>query len=51
MRGANASGLVDSVLNETIPMYGRMIHGKKRGKLFEEAQSYDAQGRVRNVQI
>ncbi|KAF2102824.1 FAD/NAD(P)-binding domain-containing protein [Rhizodiscina lignyota] len=45
MRKANAPGLLDAVLNDTIPMHGRMIHGKKHGKLFEEAQLYDAQGR------
>jgi kynurenine 3-monooxygenase len=32
---------------ETIPMRGRMIHGKKiTGELYEEAQDYDIHGRV-----
>lgn len=38
-------GLLESVLAETIPMYGRMIHGEKNGKTFQEPQAYDIQGR------
>lgn len=47
MRNAKCPGLLDTVLAETIPMYGRMIHGEKKGKLFEESQAYDIHGRVR----
>ncbi|KAE9971026.1 hypothetical protein BLS_004655 [Venturia inaequalis] len=39
MRNAKCPGLLDTVLAETIPMYGRMVHGEKKGKLFEESQS------------
>ena len=48
MRNANVPGLIDAVLAETIPMHGRMIHGQKQGKLFEESQAYDIHGRVRS---
>lgn len=46
MKQANYPGLVDAILSETIPMYGRMIHGQKNGSLFEESQAYDIHGRV-----
>ncbi|KAK5202066.1 kynurenine 3-monooxygenase-like protein [Cryomyces antarcticus] len=45
MKNANCPGLVEAVLEETIPMFGRMIHGAKQGELFEESQSYDVHGR------
>ncbi|KAL8725692.1 MAG: hypothetical protein Q9166_007206 [cf. Caloplaca sp. 2 TL-2023] len=46
MRHARCEGLLDAVLNESIPMHGRMIHGRgKDGELYEEPQLYDAQGR------
>lgn len=39
--------LLDHVLAATIPMRGRMIHGKKaNGELYEEPQDYDVHGRV-----
>ncbi|KAI4217565.1 MAG: hypothetical protein LQ351_000161 [Letrouitia transgressa] len=39
-------GLLEGILSETIPMHGRMIHGKKPdGNLYEESQLYDAHGR------
>lgn len=47
MRLTHCEGLLDAMLAETIPMHGRMIHGRgKHGDLYEEPQSYDAQGRV-----
>lgn len=47
MRHANAEGLLEDVLGETIPMHARMIHGRdKSGALSEESQRYDAHGRV-----
>ena len=47
LRHANCEGLLEDVLAETIPMHGRMIHGKKpTGELYEESQLYDAHGRV-----
>ena len=48
MRKANCPGLVDSILADTIPMHGRMIHGRKNETLFEESQAYDIHGRVSN---
>ncbi len=47
---AKCAGLLESILEETIPMYGRMIHGESNGKLFEQAQVYDVHGRVRFFQ-
>ncbi|KAL8650137.1 MAG: hypothetical protein Q9226_005278 [Calogaya cf. arnoldii] len=46
MRHAECEGLLDAVLEESIPMHGRMIHGRSQdGKLYQEPQLYDAQGR------
>jgi hypothetical protein len=47
IRHANRPGLLDSVLQETIPMRGRMIHGEKNGRISQESQAYDIHGRVR----
>lgn len=39
--------LLDHVLAATIPMRGRMIHGRKaNGDLYEDAQDYDVHGRT-----
>lgn len=47
MRLAKADGLLEDVLKETIPMHGRMIHGRRKdGELYAESQQYDAHGRV-----
>lgn len=47
MKSAGRTDLIESVMRETIPMRGRMIHGKNAtGELFEEPQDYDAHGRV-----
>jgi kynurenine 3-monooxygenase len=43
---AHRPNLLDSVLKQTIPMYGRMIHGEEGGKLMEKSQAYDVHGRV-----
>ncbi|KAK5132116.1 Kynurenine 3-monooxygenase [Meristemomyces frigidus] len=46
MRHSQSPSLLDKVLSETIPMYGRMIHGQdSAGKLTEESQQYDVHGR------
>ncbi|KAI0141525.1 FAD/NAD(P)-binding domain-containing protein [Xylariaceae sp. FL1272] len=46
MRHADQEGLLDRVLAGTIPMRGRMIHGKNTdGNLYEAAQDYDIHGR------
>lgn len=47
MRNAGEPTLLEHVMAATIPMRGRMIHGKRpSGVLFEESQSYDIHGRV-----
>ncbi len=38
--------LLEHVLGATIPMRGRMIHGRRPdGTLYEESQDYDVHGR------
>lgn len=50
MRHADSPALLESVLSETIPMYGRMIHGEdSKGALTEEAQLYDVHGRYQRA--
>ena len=50
MRHARQPGLLDYVMEATIPMRGRMIHGKDpTGRIYEHAQDYDAKGRVRAI--
>lgn len=52
MKHANRDGLLENILQETIPMHGRMIHGRnKAGELYEESQPYDAHGRVRSLTV
>ena len=47
MRHSGNGNLLGSVLEETIPMHGRMIHGRKKtGELYQESQAYDVHGRV-----
>ena len=47
MRHANQQDLLDHVSSATIPMRGRMIHGRRpSGELFEDPQDYDIHGRV-----
>ena len=47
MRNAHCEGLLEDVLEETIPMHARMIHGRQsNSQIFEEAQQYDVHGRV-----
>ncbi|KAL1840451.1 hypothetical protein VTJ49DRAFT_448 [Mycothermus thermophilus] len=46
MRHAGQPRLVEHVMAATIPMRGRMIHGRRvNGDLYEEPQDYDAHGR------
>ena len=46
MRDAECDGLLQSILDETISMHARMIHGRtKGGRMYEESQPYDAHGR------
>jgi len=50
MRHAKCDELIDAVLKETIPMHGRMIHGKtKTGEFYQASQEYDAHGRVSRI--
>ncbi|KAL2258600.1 hypothetical protein VTK26DRAFT_8049 [Humicola hyalothermophila] len=47
MRHAGQPKLVDHILGLTIPMRGRMIHGRRaNGQLYEESQEYDVHGRA-----
>ena len=47
MRHAKCEGLLDAILKESIPMHGRMIHGRAQdGEIYQEPQLYDAKGRV-----
>ncbi|KAL2268442.1 hypothetical protein VTJ83DRAFT_3288 [Remersonia thermophila] len=46
LRHAGQPRLIEHVLGATIPMRGRMIHGRRvNGDLYEEPQDYDAHGR------
>ena len=50
MRNAGTPDLLDSVLADTVPMYGRMIHGlDSKGSLTEESQQYDVHGRFQRA--
>ena len=51
MKRSNRQALIEKVFNGTIPMHGRMIHGRDHGKLWEAAQAYDVHGRVRTPYI
>ncbi|KAI1420281.1 FAD/NAD(P)-binding domain-containing protein [Xylaria sp. FL1777] len=47
MRHADHENLIQHVFSATIPMRGRMIHGRTPdGDLYEAAQDYDAHGRT-----
>ncbi|MCJ1306470.1 kynurenine 3-monooxygenase, mitochondrial precursor [Agyrium rufum] len=47
MRQSGSPELLDAVLADTIPMYGRMIHSRsKLGDIYEEPQAYDVHGRA-----
>ncbi|KFY05686.1 hypothetical protein V492_08358, partial [Pseudogymnoascus sp. VKM F-4246] len=47
LRASGRHGLLERIMADTIPMRGRMIHGKKTsGRLFDEAQDYDVHGRT-----
>lgn len=48
LRCANCPGLLEAVSEETIPMYGRMIHGRDAdGNHYSQSQAYDVHGQVR----
>lgn len=46
MRHSDREELIDRIMQDTIPMHGRMIHGKEGEELWEAAQLYDVHGRV-----
>jgi hypothetical protein len=46
LRQTGLSDLADTVLAQTFPMHGRMIHVRKHGEYVRQAQAYDAHGRV-----
>lgn len=46
LKGSNRDGMIEKILNDAIPMHGRMIHGRDDGKLWEAAQAYDVHGQV-----
>ncbi|PVH83951.1 FAD/NAD(P)-binding domain-containing protein [Cadophora sp. DSE1049] len=47
MRNSGRPDLLEKVLSETIPMRGRMIHGKSSsGEFTEQSQDYDIHGRA-----
>jgi kynurenine 3-monooxygenase len=47
LRQSGSSSLLDSILADTIPMHGRMIHGQdKTGALTEASQQYDVHNRA-----
>ncbi|OAX82092.1 hypothetical protein ACJ72_03554 [Emergomyces africanus] len=49
MKRTNRPGFIEAIMNETIPMRGRMIHRKNNlGNLTEESQAYDVHGRYIN---
>jgi kynurenine 3-monooxygenase len=50
MRESGCAELVKTVLDDSIPMYGRMVHGRdSKGGLFEQSQQYDIYKRVRRL--
>lgn len=50
MQQAGKPELLEGVMAATIPMRGRMIHGKKAtGECYEIAQDYDVNGQVRDA--
>jgi hypothetical protein len=47
INGVGRPGLLEKTLAETLPMRGRMIHGKSAtGDFYQQAQDYDIYGRV-----
>lgn len=47
LRHSDHNDLVERILAESIPMYGRMIHGvDSAGIATQESQLYDVHGRV-----
>jgi hypothetical protein len=52
MKQSGRLQMLERIFNETIPMRGRMIHGKdSSGKLYEQPQDYDIHGRVFTLRL
>ncbi|GAB7366503.1 hypothetical protein MBLNU230_g8495t1 [Neophaeotheca triangularis] len=50
MKNSGSTKLLDAVMSETVPMYGRMIHGQdSSGQLTEQSQQYDVHGRFNSA--
>ena len=47
LRQANRPLLLERILERTIPMHSRMVHGMKNGTVTQQSQKYDPHGRVR----
>ncbi|KAI9376690.1 kynurenine 3-monooxygenase [Aspergillus egyptiacus] len=45
IQGSNRENVIRRILREVVPIYGRMIHGKDNGQLWEAPQAYDVHGR------
>ncbi|KAL4960155.1 kynurenine 3-monooxygenase [Aspergillus stella-maris] len=45
IEGSNQGTVIQEILREVVPLYGRMIHGRDNGKLWEAPQAYDVHGR------
>ncbi|KAB8076183.1 hypothetical protein BDV29DRAFT_170634 [Aspergillus leporis] len=48
LKGSHRHEMIDKVLDDAIPMHGRMIHGRDNGELWEAAQAYDVHGQAIN---
>lgn len=47
LRSSGSQDLDQRIIQETIPMHGRMIHGRDlTGQLYSQSQEYDVGGRV-----
>lgn len=46
MKHTRRDYMIQKILAEAIPVYGRMIHGRHDEKLWEASQAYDVHGRV-----
>ncbi|KAE8150524.1 kynurenine 3-monooxygenase [Aspergillus avenaceus] len=48
LKQSHREGMIEKIVNDAIPMHGRMIHGRDNGKLWEAAQAYDVHGQAIN---
>ncbi|KAL2850009.1 hypothetical protein BJX68DRAFT_237191 [Aspergillus pseudodeflectus] len=45
IEGSHRPDVISKILQEVVPLYGRMIHGRDNGRLWEAPQAYDVHGR------